>query len=548
MGPSGRASSSSPQRPSLAPAAVVGSQAAVVADFATIAAAICDAAAVMLIRVAGDGATCVVHAQGFGAEGVAATPPQPETLLRLARSGPDAEVIRSRIAVTDDPGAASADRFFCAVTLRDAASHVIGLLCVLCAHPVADAAVPAMRALGRPLAAVLLAERAENRLAECMTELAWECDADGGLLWCNRAFAERFCDGDARGAFLARWHAAGGEETGRALVPAWMGDDGAEWFETRSRQVSGQWPGRAGSSRLGLALPVSARIDGQIELARLGPLREVRGPTSLPLARALPGMVERIRLVSGCDLRIEPAGDEELVVLCDPHLLESALLDAALACAAVPGALVLALSSGPSESAAVLTLTHTLTHDPFDQLPMLRPLLQAGGRAETFGAPWAPGGGAPGGGAPGGGASGLRLLLPLHRPAGTEPHDATTARILVVDDEAVVRMLVVDLLRERGHTVQEAEDAFAAMAMVQEGAALDLMITDIGLPGGFDGSTLARRTRLLRPGLPILFITGYAFGTNNDVTLEPGIPVLTKPFTLGALSSRIAELLSPESV
>lgn len=120
-----------------------------------------------------------------------------------------------------------------------------------------------------------------------------------------------------------------------------------------------------------------------------------------------------------------------------------------------------------------------------------------------------------------------------------------TARILVVDDEDVVRMLVVDLLREHGHAVQEAEDAFVAMSRLRSGEAFDLMITDIGLPGGFDGSTLARCARALRPILPILFITGYAFGGRDGICLEPGIPVLTKPFTLQALAARIGMLLAP---
>jgi len=126
-----------------------------------------------------------------------------------------------------------------------------------------------------------------------------------------------------------------------------------------------------------------------------------------------------------------------------------------------------------------------------------------------------------------------------------ENHSASAARILVVDDENVVRMLVVDLLREHGHAVQEAEDAFIAMARLRSGEAFDLMITDVGLPGGFDGSTLARRARLLRPILPILFITGYAFGGRDGICLEPGIPVFTKPFTLRTLAARISMLLAP---
>ncbi len=121
---------------------------------------------------------------------------------------------------------------------------------------------------------------------------------------------------------------------------------------------------------------------------------------------------------------------------------------------------------------------------------------------------------------------------------------AGAARILVVDDEDVVRMLVVDLLREHGYAVEEAGDGYVAMSRLRSGDAFDLMITDIGLPGGLDGSALARHARMLRPVLPILFITGYAFDTKGNLALDPGIPVLTKPFTLEALSARISTLLA----
>ena len=324
-----------------------------------------------------------------------------------------------------------------------------------------------------------------------------------------------------------------------------------------SRPACGRSASRQETLSLGLAVEVTARIDSDIEFARLGTLREGRGPQVLALDRVLGGMIERIGgMADGLAPELRRSGDETILVRCDAILLERALFDVALAYAAWPGAdrLVVELSLPPAGSHAVLTLSprqrrpsqHTSPQrapQPDEASrgqgaprlpPMVRALLQAsGGAVETL-EPQQPG---------------LRLLLPLHQVPAAAPLP-TAARILVVDDEAVVRMLVVDLLRERGHAVQEAEDAFAAMGIVQDGVqdglALDLMITDIGLPGGFDGSTLARRARLLRPDLPILFITGYAFGTNNDVILEPGIPVLTKPFTLRALSSRIADLLTPD--
>ncbi len=392
---------------------------------------------------------------------------------------------------------------------------------------------------------------AQQALAEAMTELAWVCDPAGAMLWCNRAFDESFGDDAAAHAFLARWREGGGREGGgreaanepaaecRALVPAWLRDERPGWFKTRAQPLSATGE----TLTLGLAIDVTVQIDSGLEFARLGPLRETSGPQVLALERVLDGMLGRIKamLAHAPAPELRRLGDEPILVRCDPVLLERALLDAALACAALPGAgrLVAELSSRPATGQAALTLSREQDTPASDgshwggesALPMVRALLRATGGGAEMGQPT---------------ESGLRLLLPLHRTQAAAPQPPA-ARILVVDDEAVVRMLVVDLLRERGHTVQEAEDAFAAMALVQGDAALDLMITDIGLPGGFDGSTLARRARLLRPGLPVLFITGYAFGTNNDVILEPGIPVLTKPFTLRALSSRIADLLVPSA-
>lgn len=116
--------------------------------------------------------------------------------------------------------------------------------------------------------------------------------------------------------------------------------------------------------------------------------------------------------------------------------------------------------------------------------------------------------------------------------------------VLVVDDEAAVRALVVEVLQEMGYQTVEAEDGSTGMAVVQSNARIDLLITDVGLPGGMNGRQLADGARATRPGLKVLFITGYA---ENAVIgnghLEHGMQVLTKPFTLDTLTRRVRKLL-----
>ncbi|WP_135469579.1 response regulator [Crenalkalicoccus roseus] len=114
---------------------------------------------------------------------------------------------------------------------------------------------------------------------------------------------------------------------------------------------------------------------------------------------------------------------------------------------------------------------------------------------------------------------------------------ARPARILVVDDEPAVREVTAGFLRELGHAVLEADSAAAALRMVEEGAALDLVVTDLAMPE-VSGLDLALRLRALRPPLPVLLITGYL-----DLDRVPeGIPVLHKPFRQHELARRVAEL------
>jgi CheY-like chemotaxis protein len=116
--------------------------------------------------------------------------------------------------------------------------------------------------------------------------------------------------------------------------------------------------------------------------------------------------------------------------------------------------------------------------------------------------------------------------------------------VLVVDDEATIRHLIDEVLDEQGYTVIGAGDGAAGIKVLQSGARIDLLITDVGLPNGMNGRQVADAARSLRPGLKVLFITGYAENAAvGNGFLEPGMELLTKPFTIEALSIKVADIL-----
>ncbi|WP_428833409.1 MULTISPECIES: ATP-binding protein [Methylobacterium] len=116
--------------------------------------------------------------------------------------------------------------------------------------------------------------------------------------------------------------------------------------------------------------------------------------------------------------------------------------------------------------------------------------------------------------------------------------------VLVVDDEPSVRMLVTDVLGDLGYTAVEAADAAGGLRVLRSDARVDLLVTDVGLPGGLNGRQMADAARVGRPDLKVLFITGFAENALlSDGHLEPGMAVLTKPFAVEALAARIRELI-----
>jgi CheY-like chemotaxis protein len=116
--------------------------------------------------------------------------------------------------------------------------------------------------------------------------------------------------------------------------------------------------------------------------------------------------------------------------------------------------------------------------------------------------------------------------------------------VLVIDDEPTIRMLIGELLAEAGYAVIEAPDGPAGLKVLESNARIDLLITDVGLPGGINGRQVADAARVNRPDLKVLFITGYA---ENAVVsqgrLEKGMYVATKPFKMDELAARIREIV-----
>lgn len=121
-----------------------------------------------------------------------------------------------------------------------------------------------------------------------------------------------------------------------------------------------------------------------------------------------------------------------------------------------------------------------------------------------------------------------------------------SARVLLIEDEAPLRALLQEELVAAGYEVTAAADGREGLACLDDGPNSDLqiLITDVGLPGGMNGRQVADVMRLRKPDLKVLFITGYAAGAAvGNGLLEPGMEVMTKPFELGEFKRRIARML-----
>jgi CheY-like chemotaxis protein len=149
----------------------------------------------------------------------------------------------------------------------------------------------------------------------------------------------------------------------------------------------------------------------------------------------------------------------------------------------------------------------------------------------------------------------VRIYLPCHRgkaeeasvePKLPEPPKAEAGgTVLVVDDEPSVRMLVTEILEDLGYSAIEAADSTGGLTVLRSDARIDLLITDVGLPGGLNGRQMADAAREGRRDLKVLFITGYAENAAiSNGHLEQGMHIVTKPFAMDHLAAKIQSILA----
>ncbi len=275
------------------------------------------------------------------------------------------------------------------------------------------------------------------------------------------------------------------------------------------------------------------------------------------------------------DLEISAAGDL-WGTLCDPNQLESALLNLAInARDAMPdgGRLVIATGNARLDSSAAgtpalssgeyicISVTDTgvgmsaeVAARAFDPFFTTKPIGQGTGLGLSmiYGFARQSNGHVTIDSRPGQGTS-VKLYLPRHHgdfdteqasAVRAAEHAATGETVLVVEDEPVVRGVILEMLGEQGYRTLQAVDGPSGLKILRSGARIDLVVTDVGLPG-MNGRQLADQARETRPDLKILFITGYAESVAMaDGFLQPGMEMITKPFDLDNLSRRIRGMVS----
>jgi PAS domain S-box-containing protein len=150
----------------------------------------------------------------------------------------------------------------------------------------------------------------------------------------------------------------------------------------------------------------------------------------------------------------------------------------------------------------------------------------------------------------------MRIYLPRftgpaeHRKEQAERSEPPRAEagqaVLVVDDEASIRMLVAEVLDELGYATMEAGDGASGLEVLLSDRRIDLLVTDVGLPGGMNGRQMADAARQARPDLKVLFITGYVDNAEirSGGSMDKGMHILTKPFTLDMLAGRIKAIIA----
>ena len=149
---------------------------------------------------------------------------------------------------------------------------------------------------------------------------------------------------------------------------------------------------------------------------------------------------------------------------------------------------------------------------------------------------------------------GTRMCLYMPRHAGAAPAEAAPGippassgqgeTIVLIEDEHALREIVEEVLREAGYRVLTAQDGPTGLQILNSDTRVDLLVTDVGLPGGLNGRQVADAARLQRPGLRVLFVTGYAdTAAVGNGRLAAGMEVITKPFEISALTYKVRALI-----
>jgi PAS domain S-box-containing protein len=146
------------------------------------------------------------------------------------------------------------------------------------------------------------------------------------------------------------------------------------------------------------------------------------------------------------------------------------------------------------------------------------------------------------------------VYLPRDTSEGVEESNALTVEvpgggqgeiILVVDDEPTLRLVIAEMLQDAGYRAVVASDGKSAMRILDSQTRVDLLITDVGLPGGMNGRQVCDAARITRPALKVLFITGYAENAAiGEGRLLPGMSVLTKPFPMRSMIEKVRQMLN----
>jgi PAS domain S-box-containing protein len=300
-------------------------------------------------------------------------------------------------------------------------------------------------------------------------------------------------------------------------------------------------------------------------------------PESVDVNQLVVSLEDLLRRTIGESIDLEIAASDDLwCTLCDPNQLESALLNLAInARDAMPDGGKLAISTANAHLGSVTADTPALSPGDyiciavsdtgvgmsaevvaraFDPFFTTKPIGQGTGLGLSmiYGFARQSNGHVSIDSKLGRGTS-VRLYLPRHDGGATAQqvsamraagHASTGETVLVVEDEPVVRGVIVEMLADQGYRTLEAIDGPSGLRILRTRQRIDLLVTDVGLPG-INGRQLADQARETRPGLKILFITGYAESVAmSDGFLEEGMEMITKPFELDNLSRRIRAMVS----